>query len=134
MARCFSVCIPRVAQKRESKYLNLAHIKDDGELRYAHDLGSDQQALPAIQVIRRVLTNAADRSIAIVQVGLASNLADLIESPADSISPLNGRELVRQKVRLTSVMAGAFRPVRGNDHFLEANVGFNQRTVCRSSG
>lgn len=72
--------------------------------------------------------------IAIVQVGLASNLADLIESPADSISPLKGRELVRKKVRLTSVMAGAFRPVRGNDHFLEANVGFNQGTVCRSSG
>ena len=35
---------------------------------------------------------------------------------------LSGVELIRKKVRLVEVMAGAFEPIDGNDHFLEANV------------
>jgi hypothetical protein len=58
----------------------------------------------------------------IVQVGLAANLADLVESPADEISPLAGAELIRRKVKLASVMAGAFTSINDDDHFLEANV------------
>ncbi|PQO38843.1 nucleoside hydrolase [Blastopirellula marina] len=110
------------AQKRESKYLSLVKTKDEGELRYPHDLLSSDDAPDAVTILRKTLAAAEDKSLVLIQVGLAANLADLVESPADEISPLTGKELIRQKVRLTSVMAGAFSPVNGNAHYLEANV------------
>ena len=114
--------VTREAQRRESKYLKLAQTRDNGKLRYPHDV-ADNDAIPdAVSLLRKKLTEADDMSIVIVQVGLATNLADLIESTADAISPLNGNDLVRRKVRLVEVMAGAFVPIDGNDHYLEANV------------
>ncbi|WP_417740532.1 nucleoside hydrolase [Rosistilla oblonga] len=112
----------RDAQKRDSKYLSLVKTRDGDQFRYPHDLLSSDDAPTAVEVLRKTLAAAEDSSITLVQVGLASNLADLIESPADAISPLTGTELVRKKVRLVSLMAGAFVPVNGNKHFLEANV------------
>ena len=114
--------VTRNAQRRESKYLHLCKDKTQNRLTYPHDLSSSEQAPDAVMLLRQTLSAAADQSMVIIQVGLASNLADLIESPADRISPLTGQQLVRKKVRLVSVMAGAFEPVNGNDHYLEANV------------
>ena len=50
----------------------------------------------------------------IAQVGFSTNLARLLESPADRSSPLTGHELVERKVKLLSLMAGAFQPIDGN--------------------
>ncbi len=110
------------AQQRDSKYLKLVKTRDGDRFRYPHDLLSSDDAPRAVDVLRRALSQAEDRSITLVQVGLASNLADLVESKPDSISQLTGTELIQQKVRMVSVMAGAFAPVRGNEHYLEANV------------
>lgn len=114
--------VTRDAQKRESKYLALVKKKDEGEFRYPHDLLTSDDAPDAVTILRKTLVAAEDKSIVLIQVGLAANLADLVESPADEISDLTGKELIRRKVRLTSVMAGAFSPVNGNAHYLEANV------------
>lgn len=114
--------VTRNAQRRDSKYLQLVETRDGGKLRYPHDVKSNQELPDAVDVLRKSLSESADQSIVLIQVGLASNLADLVESKADSISPLSGKELIRQKVRLVEVMAGAFVPIRGNDHYLEANV------------
>ena len=116
------VGVTRDAQKRESKYLHLVKTKDDGVFRYPHALLSSDDAPDAVSVLRKVLVEAKDHSIVLIQVGLASNLADLVESAPDEISPLSGLELVMQKVKFASVMAGAFAPVNGNAHYLEANV------------
>lgn len=107
---------------RDSKYVRLARQKDDGEFRYPHDLLYSTDAPDAVSVLREVLADAQPHSISIIPVGLAVNIADLLDSPADSLSPLTGIELVQQKVKLLSIMAGAFSPVNGNDHYLEANV------------
>lgn len=114
--------VTRDAQKRDSKYLQLVKTKEGSGFRYPHDLLTSQDAPDAVAILRKALAAADDKSVVLIQVGLAANLADLVESPADAISPLTGEELIRQKVRLTSVMAGAFSPVNGNDHYLEANV------------
>ncbi|MFN3159003.1 MAG: nucleoside hydrolase [Rubinisphaera brasiliensis] len=114
--------VTRDAQRRDSKYLDIVEQKEDGQFRYPHDLLSGDDAPDAVTVLRKTLANAEDNSLVLIQVGLAANLADLLESPADDISSLTGVELVRQKVKLLSVMAGAFRAVRNNTHFLEANV------------
>jgi hypothetical protein len=57
--------------------------------------------------------------VVLVQVGYFSNFAALLDTPADASSPLAGRELVKQKVRLLSVMAGSFQT---NRHDGEYNV------------
>jgi hypothetical protein len=57
-----------------------------------------------------------------VQVGFFSNLGALLGTAGDGYSPLEGRELVRTKVKLLSVMAGCFRTNAQNPHPLEFNV------------
>jgi hypothetical protein len=91
-----------------SKFTGLANVRDDGELRYPHDLLSGAEAPEAVGVLRRVLAAADDGSVVIVQVGFSTNLARLLASQPDEASPLDGAELVRRKVRLLSAMAGAF--------------------------
>lgn len=107
---------------RESKYVKLVDETDKHGFRYPHDLLSSADAPDAVTVLRQVLANAESNSVSIVSVGLAVNIADLLDSPGDEISPLTGVDLVRKKVKLLSIMAGAFAPVNGNQHFLEANV------------
>ncbi|HAH47678.1 nucleoside hydrolase [Gimesia sp.] len=114
--------VTRDAQKRESRYLKLIQEKQGDQSRYPHDINSNQQLPDAVSLLRKTLAASADGSIVIIQVGLAANLADLVESKADGFSPLSGSELIRRKVKLVSVMAGAFEPIEGNTHFLEANV------------
>jgi len=91
-----------------SKFTGLADVRDEGELRYAHDLSSGADAPDAVAVLRRVLAAADDGSVVIVQVGFSTNLARLLASQPDEESELDGVDLVRQKVRLLSAMAGTF--------------------------
>lgn len=114
--------VTRDAQKRESRYLKLINERQGNQSRYPHDVRSNQQLPDAVKLLRKTLAASTDGSIVIIQVGLAANLADLVESKADEFSPLSGPELIRRKVKLVSVMAGAFEPIDGNTHFLEANV------------
>jgi inosine-uridine nucleoside N-ribohydrolase len=50
-----------------------------------------------------------------IQVGYSTNLARLLDSAPDAASPLSGRDLIRKKVRLLSVMAGNFAATTSND-------------------
>jgi inosine-uridine nucleoside N-ribohydrolase len=99
----------------EGKFNGLADVKDGGKYRYPHDLTSGDDAPDAVAVLRKALAGSKDRSVAIAQVGFSTNLAKLLDSPADEHSPLSGIELVRQKVRVLSVMAGAFAKIKGRD-------------------
>ncbi len=114
--------VTRNAQRRDSKYLKLVETRDEGVLRYPHDVTSNDELPDALTVLRETLAAAEDHSIVLIQVGLAANVADLLESPADAISPLKGTDLVRRKVRVIEIMAGAFEPIDGSDHYPEANV------------
>jgi len=106
---------------KQEKYLGVAEQRDEGRLRYPHDLMSGADAPDATALLRRVLAGRPDNSVVFVQVGFSSNLARLLDSPPDEISPLSGRDLVAAKGRLLSMMAGAFQPIGGNRH-LEYNV------------
>jgi hypothetical protein len=105
-----------------SAFLKLAVAEDEGRPRYPHDLASGRDAPSATAVLRRTLAAQEDGSVVVVQVGFSTNLARLLGSPADDLSPLTGEELVRRKVKLLSLMAGAFRPIDGNARYLEYNV------------
>jgi inosine-uridine nucleoside N-ribohydrolase len=106
----------------DSKFLPLAKVRDNGKLRYPHNLKDGADAEDATTVLRRALAGEADRSVVIVQVGFSTNLARLLDAPADKISALTGRELVAKKVKVLSLMAGAFAPIDGNAAYVEYNV------------
>src|SRR5205814_7911773 len=63
-----------------------------------------------------------DGTVTVVQIGFSTNLARLLDSKADDASPLAGRELVAKKVRVLSMMAGAFTKIGDNARYLEFNV------------
>lgn len=115
------VCAKPGPTPEQSKFTVLADTKDDGELRYPHDLMSGDDAPAAVEVLRKALAGQADGSVAIAQVGFSTNLAALLESPPDAFSDLDGRSLVAKKVKVLSVMAGAFTAIEGKEH-LEYNV------------
>lgn len=80
----------------------------DGAYVYPHKLTDGRTAPDAVQVLRRVLAGEAQGSVTMVVVGFSTNLARLLDSPSDQASPLTGAQLVAQKVRLLSAMAGRF--------------------------
>ncbi len=114
--------ITRQAQERTSKYLKLALEKDGESLRYPHDLLRNDDAPEAVALLRQTLATQPDHSVSIVCVGLAVNMARLLDSSPDAHSSLSGVELVRRKVKLLSIMAGSFQTIAHDNHFLEANV------------
>src|SRR6185437_6150714 len=82
--------------------------RPDGSYVYPHRTTDSSQAPEAVSLLRRVLAQQPDGSVVIVQTGFSTNLARLLESPADSTSPLSGRELAAKKVRLLVAMAGNY--------------------------
>ncbi|MFA9392369.1 MAG: nucleoside hydrolase [Prolixibacteraceae bacterium] len=65
-------------------------------------------AADATVLYRQLLAKADDHSIVIVPVGPLANIQNLINSPADDLSPLTGKELIHQKVKEFVVMGGQF--------------------------
>lgn len=114
--------VGRGGVRAESRFLALAKERDDGQLRYPPASGLPDTRPSATEVLRRTLAAQPDGSVVIAQVGFSANLARLLASPPDEHSPLSGEELVRRKVRLLSLMAGAFQPIGGKAGYQEYNV------------
>ena len=108
--------------KEDGKYnRRVIELKDeDGKLRYPRTrLPEDSDKLPdAVPFLRQLLANEPDHSVVMVQVGFFTNFARLLDTPADSISPLTGKELIAKKVKMLSLMAGSFN----SSGHLEYNV------------
>ncbi len=62
----------------------------------------------ATDLYRKILSSAKDTSITIVTVGPLANIENLIKSGPDKYSPLNGSELITQKVKEFVIMGGQF--------------------------
>ena len=78
---------------------------------------------PAVPLLRSVLAEAADSSVVMIQVGFSTNLAGLIASNPDELSPLTGRDLIARKVRLLSIMAGDFaHALPGPEYNVDSDV------------
>lgn len=115
------------AAKEPGKFNKLADEKNaatngESSLRYPHDLKSGADAPEAIGLIRKTLAAEADGNVVIAQVGFFTNLARLLDSKPDEHSPLSGRDLVAKKVKLLSIMAGAFQTINWDTRYQEYNV------------
>lgn len=92
-------------------FLPLVEQQDGQQLRYPHQV--DRNDPPAVELLRRLLASQPDGSVVIVQVGFSTNLAALLDSKPDQYSNLDGTQLAASKVRLLSLMAGAFTKIPG---------------------
>ncbi|HEX5445265.1 MAG TPA: nucleoside hydrolase, partial [Pirellulales bacterium] len=103
-----------------SRYVHqIVQAKDGNAARYPRKLASGRDAPEAVQLLRKTLAAQTDGGVVIVAVGFSTNLARLLESPADEQSDYTGLELVAHKCRLLSMMAGNFR---ANDRRPEYNI------------
>ncbi len=84
------------------------HWTDSLVVSFPHKLKSNSDAQDAVLLYRKILTLQPDTSLTIVTVGFLTNLNDLLKSQPDMISPLNGKDLVRTKVKKLVSMAGKF--------------------------
>lgn len=79
----------------------------------------DYDKLPDAHILyRKILASMPDHSVVIPSVGFSTNLARLLDTPADEYSPLTGKELVAQKVKLLVPMAGNME----DSKYVEYNV------------
>lgn len=111
------------ATPEDGKYIRqVATARKSGKVLYPHDLSSGKEAPEATELLRKILASEGDGSVVIAQVGFSTNLSRLLDSKGDKYSNLTGAELVAKKVKLLSIMAGAFKAIDKNEHFLEYNI------------
>ena len=79
---------------------------EDGTPMFARSRKSYDDLPDAHMLYRQILAKQPDASVVIATVGFSTNLARLLDTPADEYSPLTGKELVAKKVKLLSAMAG----------------------------
>jgi inosine-uridine nucleoside N-ribohydrolase len=87
---------------------------------YPHALKSNEEAMDAVKLYRKILGAAADKSVTIISVGFFTNLANLLSSAPDEYSALQGRDLVERKVNHLVSMAARNDP--GDKGGYEFNV------------
>ena len=79
---------------------------EDGTPMFARSRKSYDDLPDAHILYRQILAKQPDASVVIATVGFSTNLARLLDTPADEYSPLTGKELVAKKVKFLSAMAG----------------------------
>lgn len=84
------------------------HWPDSLVANYPHSIKSTNDSPDAVYTYRKILSSQPDTSVVIVTVGFLTNIANLLKSQPDSLSPLDGRELAAKKVRRLVSMAGRF--------------------------
>ena len=75
---------------------------------YPHNLQKTEDAPDAVELYRQILSSQPDHSVIIITVGYLSNLKNLLDSAADEINPLNGHDLVKNKVKRLVCMGGQY--------------------------
>lgn len=84
------------------------HWPDSLIEKYPHSVKSTDDVPDAVYIYRKILSSQPDSAVTIVTVGFLTNIANLLKSQPDSLSPLDGRELVSKKVKRLVSMAGRF--------------------------
>jgi len=106
----------------------VARARQGEEPLFPHDLRRGEDAPEAVGLLRRTLAAwPEDGRIALVVVGFSTNIARLLDSKPDDVSPLDGRALIAKKVGLLSIMAGAFGPDRKPEYNVVKDIPAAQR-------
>jgi inosine-uridine nucleoside N-ribohydrolase len=96
------------------------HWADSIVAKYPHTIKATSDVADAVGIYRKILSEQPDNSVTIVTVGFLTNLANLLKTEPDNISPLSGRELVTKKVKRLVSMAGRFPEGREFNIFIDS--------------
>ncbi|OHF03649.1 inosine/uridine-preferring nucleoside hydrolase [Colletotrichum orchidophilum] len=75
---------------------------------WSKSISDAEEAWDPVDLYRKLLSEAEDDSVTIASIGFLHNLSGLLNSSADSRSPLSGPELVNAKVKELVVMGGDY--------------------------
>jgi inosine-uridine nucleoside N-ribohydrolase len=75
---------------------------------FPHDAPNDDELPDALAVYRETLSKQPDHSVVIISVGFLLNLQNLMNSKPDKFSNLDGKNLIRKKVKELVVMGGKY--------------------------
>ena len=89
---------------------------------------SADAAEDAVRVYRRALAAAGDGEVTVIVVGYMTNLAGLLESGGDDLSPLDGRALAAKKVKKLVLMACAYPS--GSECNSSGDAAASARVLC----
>jgi inosine-uridine nucleoside N-ribohydrolase len=84
------------------------HWTDTVIAKYPHSIKINDDVPDAAGLYRKILSKQPNRSVTIVTVGFLTNLSNLLLTKADAYSSLEGKELVKRKVKQLVCMAGRF--------------------------
>ena len=123
------------ATKEDGQYnRRVVELKDDaGNPRYPRTLTPEDSAkLPdAVPFLRKLLAGEPDNSVVLVQVGFFTNFARLLDTSADTLSPLTGKELIAKKVKLLSLMAGSFNSSGHKEYNVVMDIPSAQKLIAQ---
>jgi pyrimidine-specific ribonucleoside hydrolase len=84
------------------------HWSDTLLAKYPHQIKNNEEVPDAVALYRKVLAAQPDKSVTVVTIGFLTNLANLYQSKPDNYSALDGKTLIKKKVKLLVCMAGRF--------------------------
>jgi len=102
-----------VGTLKDPGFLIGPHYTTELARRFPHQFAAGKDYRDAVALYRHTLAKEPDDSVVIVAVGPLRNLANLLKSNPDIISPMDGRELVAKKVRRLEIMGGNYPPNAG---------------------
>ena len=97
--------------------------------RCPHPRKTAEDAQDAAELYRRILQDQPDNSVVIATVGFMTNLAAVLDLPADGDKP-SGRDLLQKKVKLWACMGGNFIGKPATDDLSLGNVNFQKDSVA----
>lgn len=103
------------------------HWTDSVIKNYPHHIRNNSQVPDALYLYRKILSSQPDHSVTIITVGFLTNLASLLQSKPDSLSPLNGIQLVKKKVGNLVSMGGRFPT--GREFNLDQDVASTRKVL-----
>ena len=98
--------IPIGTRKDKGDYIDWMHGKVLAD-NFPHQVNAES-APETTGLYRKLLAESKDHELVIVTVGPLSNIMRLIDSEPDNISPLNGLQLIEQKVKEFVIMGGQY--------------------------
>ncbi|MBR2113791.1 MAG: nucleoside hydrolase [Prevotella sp.] len=108
-------------------YAHVADMKDgNGQPMFRRTVTNYSTLPDGWQLYRRLLATQPDHSVSIVGIGFVTCLAQLLQSEGDEYSPLNGVELVRQKVKCIYMQGGVFGEAEEPDYNFAQGADFSQ--------
>ncbi len=76
----------------------------------------------SVKLARKILAESEDKSVVYISVGFLTNIARLLESAPDEISPLDGKSLAAKKIKYFSVMGGDFKNPGSPEYNIQCDI------------